>query len=226
MKERGLARRYWHALIDSRPYEALDQRSFRHLTLWQRYWTALLGPPPPAPRRKRRLTLSFVRLTLPVAATAMALVVGMVVVRPLLNPSGGNIPAGTGAPSEETPRLLYRETVRLPVPAKKSGVGFWKVTSSGTSRAGAGFLDGNADFAVSGDGARIRVDGTRARTGVSPAECLRHPPSPAAPGAGEDEVGPSQAVCLLTRSHDLAYLTFGPPAGGRLTVRVDLWSLS
>ncbi|MEV0826184.1 hypothetical protein [Nonomuraea rubra] len=49
-RDRTLARRYWHALIDSRPYELGDVRVRRDLSLWHRYWTALLGlPPAPAP---------------------------------------------------------------------------------------------------------------------------------------------------------------------------------
>ncbi|MGW3345564.1 hypothetical protein ACWDA3_19825 [Nonomuraea rubra] len=115
-RDRTLARRYWHALIDSRPYELGDVRVRRDLSLWQRYWTALLGLPsapapepslasersapeplategPPVvehpaahPRVRRTRRMPLARMLLPLAATGMAIAFGLVVIRPFTTP--------------------------------------------------------------------------------------------------------------------------------------------
>ncbi|MEV0618712.1 hypothetical protein AB0I81_35700 [Nonomuraea sp. NPDC050404] len=267
MKGRTLGQRYWHALIDSRPFEADERmvRSYRGASLWQRYRAELLGLPPPPPsqapntarssapttapgtasttvtgagtaltaatapatapvtgvrRRRRRGAwgLTF-NVAVAMSVTALAFMVGVAVFRlpdPQVAGQGNTTASPATTPSE---RRLYRDTMRLPVPEAAGRTDYWKLTPVGASRSGAA----EADFAVAGEGSRIYVDGTRTFTSASLANCLAG--APPATGTGKRWSRLAQPYCIRTRPGEVAYVSFGEPAGGTVTVRIDLWAV-
>ncbi|TYB52970.1 hypothetical protein FXF51_50235 [Nonomuraea sp. PA05] len=235
--ERTLARRYWDALIDSRPYELGDLRVRRDLSLWQRYWIALLGLPPPTPEplpaaepARARWTLSLGRVLLPVAMTATLVAASVLTFRlftirepnpagpaaasPVTPPTATSPADGTATPASS---LAYDDVASFPVPAAGNAMDLWKLTPDGPAPAEAG----DADLVLARDG--VYVDQNRTLVVTSREQCRSSPPVEGVT-AGERRARPHQRLCILTHASDLAYVIFADPAAGRVNAAITLWA--
>ncbi|WP_344478817.1 hypothetical protein [Nonomuraea monospora] len=249
-----MARRYWDALIDSRPYELGDLRVRCDLSLWQRYWIALLGlPPPPAPepllaaepaapdrpaaaepsaperRRPPAAEPARARWTSSLGRVLLPVAMtGTLVTAGVLafRPLTTQDPIAGG--SATTPPAATLTATPAGTPLYDDVASLPVPTAKNAMDLWKLTPDGPAP-AEAGDAdlvlARDGIHVDQNRTlAVTSREQCRRSPPVEGVTVGERRARPHQRLCILTHASDLAYVIFADPNAGRVNVAITLWA--